>query len=187
MAEKWSYRPTYLADVYRTEKYILCLSNDEYHQTVTSHEGWHMHAAEPASAVWIGSNLRKSLLTGKQYRFEPQEWDQKAAKKYISDGIEIYHRIIKGIASIYRYRSENAAAAKALNVSVSYPRDSRDPITLLAMNRKRGGMYEAIANTSPSLAVVKRVPMEAGDEELGLAVREMLAISTLSGERVEME
>lgn len=186
MPERWSYRPICHAYVYRTEKYVACTSYDDYHGCYMSHTGWHIHGTEPGSEKWLGSNLRKSLLTSKQFNFTSKEWDKNASVTFRNTSVEIYQATMCDIAKTYGYRSGSAAAAKALCVAASYLKDGSGLIKLLATNRKQGGVWDAIANNSNSLAVVKNIPIEATDEELGLAVREMLAISTLSGERVEM-
>lgn len=174
------------ADIYRTDRYVASLGFDKYRGTYVSHNGWHAHTPEPASAEWLGANLRKSLLTAEQFDLKESEYDQDAWKSYREKSLQVYQTWLTELATSYRYRSEKSVMAKALRVSASYPKDGLDPIKLLATNRKRGGVWDAIANTSRSLAVVKEIPFDASDEELGLGVREMLAISTISGERIEM-
>ena len=174
------------AYLYRTDRYVACVSVDQYGGICVSHTGWHTHAPEPASEEWIGANVRKSLLTSKQFRAEELDRSVVVQQRYRERSAQVFQALVDDLMRTYRYRSARSVTAKALSISAAYLRDASGPIELLATNRKRGGVWDALANTSRSSAVVKQIPFEVSDETLGSAVREMLAISTISGERVEM-
>ncbi len=135
---------------------------------------------------WIGENLRRSLISARYVRLSPEEWNKALWDENKKRAEEINDELLARIASQFRYRHKGSVLAQALMVNAHWQKDAPKSLSIIAMNRKRGG-YEALANDPEHADKVLELPASSSDEEIGAAVRRMLSVSTISGKQVSRD
>ncbi|MCQ8239407.1 hypothetical protein [Rhizosaccharibacter radicis] len=148
--------------------------------------GWHKYTSGHASPAWIGENLLKSLDSSSHYRFDPTEWDQAAFEKFKAASDHRLSETKTAIAAEFNYRSPKQVFTNAVEVIATWKRGIGGPITMLATNRKKTGIVEALVNDPKNKDAMKEVSAEDTVQEIGQAVYEMLKVSTISGKRVDI-
>ena len=131
-----------------------------------------------------GEKLRRSLISARYVSLPPEQWDQARYDENKKLAKAADDELLRRIAVKFRYRRREAVLAQALMVHVWWNRPPPEDFTFIAMNRKRGG-YEALANDRRKHAdKILKLPNHASDQEIGTAVRRMLAVRTISGKLV---
>ena len=177
--------PTVYFNVWSSERFIFTQSQDWFYHIMTSVSGSHARTAEPAPVEWIGANLRKSLLSAEFKRFPAGTADltiqqTMCAAKQQSDAR--WEELVNSLTRDFSYRNARATLAKAAVVTGWWQKDIQEGVFLYATNRKQGGYYEALANAGKKHAdKTVQLSIDSSDEALGTAVRQMLAVSTISG------
>ena len=173
--------PFVLAHVFATDRFIMCRGMDCLHATAPSVVGEQAFIAEPASTQWIGEHLRRALKTA-----QPSDrsilYDEAEGSRTKQLGLAREAALLKDIADEFGYRNGKATIAKAFIVSAHCQLHQPMGLKLYATNHTRAGGYGPLANEPKHKDKFIRVDLElGGDAEIGKAVRDMLAISTISG------
>ena len=168
------------SSVYWTNMFAVISAEDSFHDIMPSIDGWHTFTAQPASLDWIGENLRRALLSARYVRLPPNQWDQPRYDQAKAGSSAAFDEFLMRVGAEFQIRRTDKVLSKALILHVWWQKDLQRGVKVLTTKRISGG-WRALANDPKQAHKMRDLSIEASNKEIGIAVREMLAISTFYG------